>query len=292
MERRVDRTERGSMLVLALVIIVIVAVSGAAVLNQVNSATNVQTAYSNVRDRTMAIDAAADSFIQKIRFDPTAGDPNHSGTCSQNTTAPGTATATAWHPPTGTPGSNVSVDVWCSPDPGSAPPIGVTQQSPPSSIVALGGIGGLGNTTAAVNTDPNLHAIPFCDDYHDFNDPAASHPDRCECRRVHRLEGLQRHYERRWRRPLRRRQRLRQYRSPRSVELLDHRQQCQLEPRSRSGSFPVGERCDLGPAPVRHEHAYGFADLERCLRLDTADCWKSGHSGRLPDAPVFAESRR
>src|SRR5207244_3420209 len=75
--RTCARDEHGSVLIITLVMIIVVAVMGAAVLRQESSAPNAQKAYATVRDAALTADGLADQTIQQYRYDSTAAVDNH-----------------------------------------------------------------------------------------------------------------------------------------------------------------------------------------------------------------------
>src|SRR5262245_11239225 len=61
------RDEGGSTLILALVLIIIISIAGAAVLKAAGSAGNVQRAYGSARDFQLALDGKVDAITQSMR---------------------------------------------------------------------------------------------------------------------------------------------------------------------------------------------------------------------------------
>jgi hypothetical protein len=165
--------ESGNTLILALVIIIIVAVAGASVLNQISSGSRVQTAYKNLRDNELAkADSGLDDFVQSMRYDPTAGIDGGTGGCHDSNTA------SAWEPVATLPGS---LTVYCKPFVGSGKLLNGVGTSPPNSVLTLAGAAlTTGGVYGANNSPPPQvpYWYPFCEDYHDYQQ--GGHTDRCE----------------------------------------------------------------------------------------------------------------
>lgn len=206
------RDERGSTLLLALMIVLVVAIAGTAVLNQVSNAPAAQKVYSGVRTVQLNADQAADTVVQSMRNVRAAGVAGSGGTCS-NTASFGSSIATI-----------SGYDVYCKADPNSGVLQGVAPNAPTTSILTLGGqgdayagdlpnssnvnlpypttaapgyarassviagndctsiVGGLCSAPklASDNKSPNpTYWSSFCNDFHDFQSTGTS-PDRCE----------------------------------------------------------------------------------------------------------------
>src|SRR5262245_40936009 len=86
--RREPRDEQGSRLILALMMVIIVAITGPAVLQQQAAAPNAQRVYSGLRTMELSLDSRMDSAIQGVRYDQWAAMPNSSNFCSNIATDP------------------------------------------------------------------------------------------------------------------------------------------------------------------------------------------------------------
>jgi hypothetical protein len=152
--------EQGSTLLLALALIVVIGIAGAAVLNSQQTSFNVQNAYKNLRVSEVSADKMAQSVIHGLRYDQSSGIEGATGNCG------GTAGTLS---PLATGSSQF--DVMCTPVPGmnSGKPNGDSGDAYPNTILALGGEVGPGQNSGQSPTlqDPSAW-LPFCDNFHDF----------------------------------------------------------------------------------------------------------------------------
>ncbi len=82
--------ERGSALILALVMIIVVSVAGAAVLEQQQSAPHIHSAYENARTLSVTVDQAGEAVLQGLRYRGDIGvssSAGGTGDCSDYTTS-------------------------------------------------------------------------------------------------------------------------------------------------------------------------------------------------------------
>jgi len=87
---RVREGERGSVMVVALAFMVVIATLGVAVLAQQSSASNVQGVYTSAHRLEYALDGAVTATLQGIRYDELAGRVwSEGGTICSGTTQPG-----------------------------------------------------------------------------------------------------------------------------------------------------------------------------------------------------------
>jgi hypothetical protein len=163
--------ERGSTLLFALVMIVVISIAGVSVLHELSSSGNVQTAYSNVRTSTLNFDATAQAMVNRLRGDPLAGINSAAlaTTCNTYNTFQQIGTS----------------GVFCSPSQNSGLKIGTTPDVPPFTVETLGGSVYTGfrkaagplsapNPVSSVSgftdsTQPQ-YWYPFCDNSHGFQD--------------------------------------------------------------------------------------------------------------------------
>jgi type II secretory pathway pseudopilin PulG len=112
--------ERGSMLVIALIMIMIVGFAGVAVLTQQNSASKVQIVYTSAQQRELAFDGAIDSAVRDLRFNTHAGiPPSSGGTACSDATLPGSTFGTlTWN--------GDVYELYCAPAPTSGQAIAPT----------------------------------------------------------------------------------------------------------------------------------------------------------------------
>jgi hypothetical protein len=173
------RDERGSTLLFALVMIIVVSVAGVAVLNQLSSAPAVQNAYAGSRTVTLKTELTSESLVNRLRGDSSAGidSTTLATTCNDRTQFKQLGTS----------------NIFCEPDRNSGLQAGVGPDVPPFTIMALGGsyytgnrqaVSGLTNppypTTSVTgwsSTGTAPYWYPFCDNFHDFQDGSNG---RCE----------------------------------------------------------------------------------------------------------------
>ena len=156
---------------MVLITLVVIAVFGAAVLNQQSSAGNVQAAYAKVRDAEITADAALDSAIETIRYNERAGITSTVGSTGPCSSASPTPLKDAGNHDISYTGPNGEIlEIYCAATTGSGKPVGDAGEPPPTPLVALGGVVGKGNghenAGAASSTDPAAW-VPFCNGWED-----------------------------------------------------------------------------------------------------------------------------
>lgn len=165
------------MLIVALVMIVVVAVAGTAVLRQQQSSPAVHEAYEEVRTVEITADEAIDAAIESIRYDRLAAVSQTAGgrgRCN-NDTAPARLSGV---PDTAFTAGGEAIHVYCRTDPTSGALVGSASNVPDAPVLVLGGMKGRGNYSAAPDTVPlgqptyppyrsqNIYSwFPFCDDW-------------------------------------------------------------------------------------------------------------------------------
>src|SRR4051812_48295088 len=165
--------ERGSTLILAMIMIIVVAVAGAAVLNQQNSASNVQSVYTDLRTVQLSLDSQLDSTIQGIRYDPWAAMPGSGNTCDNTSD---------WGPSLQTVAVGTkSYELHCQADLASNGPLAGSGTVPDNAILTLGGIAAHGTLWDPLWTQADYNSYwPFCDDFHNFQGTGSGGGGRCE----------------------------------------------------------------------------------------------------------------
>jgi hypothetical protein len=186
----VTHDEAGNTLALALAIIIVVSVAGAAVLNQIAAAPQAQKAQAAARNDAAYAERVADAAVGALRFDRNAGlsrsATGSTGPCSANVQPDGTVgTDAELRTANGAMYSANDFKVYCAAAASSGDLKGSAGEAPPNSLLALGGMNNRGSyaaapagmtpnapvqlapneSTVAINQNPNQW-LPFCDDFH------------------------------------------------------------------------------------------------------------------------------